>query len=248
MVMKPFLIVSDIHLGAVPRSTERSFRDFLAHVRENASGLLVNGDLFDFWFEYRTVVAREHFRVLASLAELVESGLPVSFVGGNHDAWGGSFLRDEVGMKVIDGPVEMDLGGRRALVAHGDGLGKGDLGYRALRTLIRSRLTVHAFRMLHPDWGSRIADVVSSTGGKTGDAYAADRGRGEFLRRWAAEQLREKPEIELVVAGHCHVPTVEEVFPGRVYANAGDCLNHFSYLELPAGGGAPRLCRWPGPS
>src|SRR5687768_494547 len=129
---RPLLIVSDIHLGAVPAATERSFRSFLSFAGETAAGLLINGDLFDFWFEYRSVVLREHYRVLATLADVVESGLKVWFVGGNHDAWGGSFLRDEVGVELVTGPVEMQLAGRRTLVAHGDGVGKGDLKYRAM--------------------------------------------------------------------------------------------------------------------
>src|SRR3712207_4283753 len=141
---KPFVITSDVHLGAVPASTERAFRAFLHHVRESASGLLINGDLFDFWFEYRTVIPREHYRVLAALADVVDAGVPVSFLGGNHDWWTGSFLRDEVGVEVLDGPVERTLGGRRVLVAHGDGVGRGDLGYRVLKRFMRNPLIVGA--------------------------------------------------------------------------------------------------------
>src|SRR4028118_579595 len=103
MESKPVYVVSDIHLGAVPAATERAFRRFLDHVAEDASELLINGDLFDFWFEYRSVILREHYRVLAKLADVVEAGVPVSFVGGNHDAWAGSFLRDEVGVTLLDG-------------------------------------------------------------------------------------------------------------------------------------------------
>src|SRR5688572_5055615 len=151
MTNRPFLIVSDIHLGAVPSGTERAFRAFLAHVAEHSSGLLINGDLFDFWFEYRSVVLREHYRVLASLADVVERGLKVWFVGGNHDAWGGSFLREEVGVELVVGPVEMQLAGRRTLVAHGDGVGKGDFKYRAMKACIRHPAVVGMFRQLHPD-------------------------------------------------------------------------------------------------
>jgi UDP-2,3-diacylglucosamine pyrophosphatase LpxH len=47
MSENPFYIVSDTHLGAVPRSTEAAFRRFLAGLRGRASGLLIGGDLFD---------------------------------------------------------------------------------------------------------------------------------------------------------------------------------------------------------
>lgn len=247
MTAKPVYVVSDTHLGAVPPETERAFRRFLGHAAEAASLLLVNGDLFDFWFEYRTVILREHYRVLAKLAEVVEAGVRVAFVGGNHDAWAGSFLRDEVGVEVLQGPVEMTLGGRRALVAHGDGLGKGDFRYRALKAVIRHPLSIGAFRALHPDLGSRIARVASSTEHKAGTGDAAARGRARFIQGWAEERLRADPSLQLVLAGHAHVASIAEVEPGRFYVNSGDWIGaRRSYVVLPPGGGAPELREWAG--
>jgi UDP-2,3-diacylglucosamine hydrolase len=245
MSPKPTYVVSDTHLGAVPAATERAFRGFLHHVQQSAAELLINGDLFDFWFEYRSVILREHFRVVAKLAEVVEAGVPVTFVGGNHDAWAGSFLRDEVGIRVVDGPLEMDLAGRRTLVAHGDGLGTGDLKYRMLKAVIRSRLSIRAFRALHPDWGRRIAGLASSTEHKAGNGDAHSKQRAEFLQAWGADRLAENPALDLVLTGHAHVPVVAEVSPGRFYANSGDWIRSYTYLVLPPGGGAPELRTWP---
>lgn len=243
MNVKPVLVVSDIHLGAVPRDTERRFRRFVEFAAGAASGLLINGDLFDFWFEYRTVVPRQHLRVLAALAGLVESGVPVWFMGGNHDAWGGSVLQDEIGMKLLQDPCEMTLAGRRTLIAHGDGVGSGDLGYRALRGFIRHPLTVRAFRALHPDLGSRIAAMASSTEHKSDTADPGSEGRARFVESWAVQTLQENPQLELVLAGHAHVPTVLEFEPNRFYVNSGDWLRHFSYVTL-VPNAAPELLRW----
>ena len=240
---RPFLIVSDIHLGAVPAETERRFRGFLAHAAASASGLLINGDLFDFWFEYRSVVPRKHYRVLAALRDVVEAGVPIWFIGGNHDAWGGSFLSEEVGLRIVQGPCEMEIGGRRALVAHGDAVGEGDLGYRMLRRAIRHPLTVGAFRLLHPDLGVRIADRVSSTEEKAGSESGAKH-RAEPIRAWGVAALRARPDLDLVVAGHAHLPEILEVSPGRHYVNAGDWVTHYTFVELPAASGAPRLVTW----
>lgn len=243
---KPFLVVSDLHLGAVPRSTEAAFRAFLRHAANSASGLLINGDLFDFWFEYRTVIRAEHFRVLATLADVVESGLPVQLIAGNHDAWGGRFLREEVGIELLYGPLTMRLGCWRTRVVHGDGVGAGDLGYRILRRVIRSRLAVRAFRTLHPDWSDRVAGRASSTRARIEGGDRGHAGRGEQIEQWAREQLRSDATLDLVVAGHSHRPALVEVEAGRFYANSGDWLTHFTYLALPTTrGAAPELRRWP---
>jgi UDP-2,3-diacylglucosamine hydrolase len=242
---KPFLVVSDTHLGAVPDSTERAFRRFLEEEASRAAGLLINGDLFDFWFEYRTVIPRKHYRVLAALAALVEGGVPVWFVGGNHDAWGGSFLEADVGITILHGPAVMDLAGRRTLIAHGDGVGAGDLGYRALKRVIRHPVTVGAFRIVHPDWGAWIANRVSSTDRKAIPTDTSGITRAEPIRIWARDRLRQDPSLQLVLAGHSHVPEMEEVEPGRYYVNSGDWVRHRSYLELPAGAGPPSLRSWP---
>jgi UDP-2,3-diacylglucosamine hydrolase len=244
MPSKTFLIVSDIHLGAVPAATEKAFRAFLDHAGESASGLLINGDLFDFWFEYRTVVPSQHFRVLAQLAELVESGVPVWFVGGNHDAWGGRFLEEQVGVRIINGPAELQIGGRRALVAHGDGLLKGDRGYKALRWVLRNRATVFAFRQLHPDWGSRIASFVSTTEDKANKDPQVAAAHAALVRAWGVERLQADPALDLVVTGHVHMPAVVEVGEGRYYVNSGDWIHHFTYVSVPATGHAPTLERW----
>ena len=244
MTDKPFLIVSDTHLGAVPPETERAFRRFLLEAGATASGLLINGDLFDFWFEYRTVIPRKHYRVLAAMADVVEQGVPVWFMGGNHDAWGGSFLERDVGVTVLHGPTTLQMAGRKALVAHGDGVGSGDLGYRALKRVIRHPLTVGAFRLLHPDWGTWLATRVSTTHEKAEPADTSGLSRAAPIRAWARERLLLEEDLDLVVAGHAHVPEIDEIAPGRFYVNSGDWVRHRSYVELPADGSAPVLRSW----
>ncbi len=240
---KSFFIASDIHLGVVPVATERAFVRFLDHVAENGSELLIAGDLFDFWFEYGDVIPGMHFRTLAGIARLTDAGIPVTFAGGNHDAWGGSFLRDHVGMRVNSRPFEMEFPGGRALVAHGDGLGKGDLKYRMLKTVLRSRVAVGGFRVLHPELGLKLARRVSSTETKPDEARELA-GRSQFLEAWARDQMAADAGLSWVVCGHSHLPRLVEVDPGRFYCNAGDWLTHFTYIEIKPTG-VPSLSVWP---
>jgi UDP-2,3-diacylglucosamine hydrolase len=228
-------VFSDVHLGAVPDGTEQRLVRFLDQIGADASSVLIAGDLFDFWFEYGEVIPGRHFRTLAALSRLVDAGVPVVLAGGNHDAWGGRFLREHVGVAYHVEPFHVQLGGGRALVAHGDGLGRGDLKYRVLKSVLRSRAAIGAFRALHPELGLKVARAVSSTEAK-GESDEAARGRAAFLDAWATEQLRIDAALKYVVCGHSHTPVVREVEPGRFYLNAGDWIRHFTYITVTAEG------------
>lgn len=235
-------IVSDTHLGAVPAERERAFVSFLEHAGTNAATLLINGDLFDFWFEWGPVVPARHYRTLAALTEVVEAGVPITLIGGNHDAWGGRFLSDVVGLRLYNGVLRTTLAGHRALIAHGDGLGKGDVKYRMLKTVLRSRVAVWGFRALHPELGVRLAERVSRTGDPEHDARSSE-SRAAFLEHWAEEQFAADDRLELVVCGHSHVPAMKQIRPGGYYINSGDWVRHRTYVTI-ADGGAPELHDW----
>ena len=242
----PVFLISDVHLGAVSRETEEAFRRWLLHVKESGSRLIINGDLFDFWFEYHSVILSRHVRVLGLLADLVEAGVPVLAMGGNHDWWGGDFLRSDIGVDFHQEPVRIRVKGKSVLLAHGDGLGAGDLGYRTLRLVLRGRLTRWLFRWIHPDLGARLADRVSGTRDQLSSGAApASEGRTAFLSGWAAARLKQDPTLDIVALGHGHQPVVTEVAPGRFYVNSGDWVLHRSYVTIDDSG-RPELHEWDG--
>lgn len=241
---RPVYLASDVHLGAVSRAREEAFYDWLRHAAAEAGRIVLNGDLFDFWFEYLTGIPTGYDEVLALLTEVVHGGTPVTLMGGNHDWWGGRYLRDEIGLEFLQDPVVRDLGGLRTLLAHGDGLGRGDLGYRALKLLLRGRLTRLGFGLLGPRLGGRIARGVSQTEGRTPERTRAEKERAEALEAWAVGQLEAHPELDLVVLGHTHAPRLREVGSKRWYVNAGDWVEHDTYLVLDGGGAPPRLLSW----
>jgi UDP-2,3-diacylglucosamine hydrolase len=240
---KPVLIASDAHLGASSPSQERAFLAWLEHAAREASHIVLNGDLFDFWFEYRRGTTRGYEGVLAMLRSIVAAGVPVTLMGGNHDWWGGAFLRDGVGVEFLQEPVVRDFAGRRTLLAHGDGLGRGDLGYRVLRGVLRSPLTRAAYGALPPSLGDRLARGVSRTGHQW-DVYTEGHlARSAALHAWALARLRKDRELDLIVLGHTHVPLLEQAAPGRWYVNTGDWVKHRTYLSL-LPGRDPELAEW----
>jgi UDP-2,3-diacylglucosamine hydrolase len=224
----PCYIVSDAHLGVASREIERSFVSFLRSLAGDARSLIINGDLFDFWFEWKTVIPRRSFRALAALAELKDAGVEILWVAGNHDCWGGEVLREDVGVSYVVGPWEGGVAGWRVRIEHGDGLrDREDRGYRLIRPIMRNALAIKAFRMLHPDLASKLAQG-SSNASRT--YRARDEGRG--LRAYAKQQLAAAKDLDLLVYGHSHVAALEKMDSGGVFGNAGSWLDAPTFLKL----------------
>jgi UDP-2,3-diacylglucosamine hydrolase len=199
--------------------------------------VIINGDLFDFWFEWRTVIPRAGFRVLAALARITEAGIPVLWIAGNHDCWGGDVLTKDVGVTYHVGSWMGDIAGWRTRIDHGDGLRDAeDRRYRVLRSLLRHPWSIKAFRWIHPDLGSRIA-LGSSQASRN---YRARDG-GEGLRQVAHRELEARTDADLLIYGHSHVPMLERGRYG-VYANAGTWMDDTTFLTIRPD--AVRLHRW----
>jgi UDP-2,3-diacylglucosamine hydrolase len=235
----PAYVISDAHLGFATREAEQSLLSFLRHLKGRAGALVINGDLFEFWFEWRHVMPRGAFRVLALLADLRDSGVPVLLIAGNHDCWGGEILRNDVGVDYLLGAWDGELAGWRTRIDHGDGLRViEDRKYRMLRSVLRSPVSIALFRWLHPDVGSWLAANSSNT---SRNYQPRDGGAG--LRRVAADLLERPGAAELVVFAHSHVAALERAGNG-VYANAGAWMDSSSFLRV-----SPDridLCHWTG--
>lgn len=228
MLKTPCHIVSDLHLGVASTAIERSFESYLSAITGNVNTLVINGDLFDFWFEWKTVIPRRGFRTLAALAALRESGTEILYIAGNHDCWGGDVLRNDVGVEYRVGPWEGSIGPWRVRVEHGDGLREiEDRRYRMVRPIMRSPAAIWLFRRLHPDWATRLA-TGSSNASRT---YAARDG-GAGLRAIGHARLASEPDLDVVVYGHSHVATLERVGNRQIFANAGSWLDAPTYVEI----------------
>jgi len=224
----PCFVLSDAHLGFGPDQVEHSLLRFLRYAGTHAKSLVINGDLFEFWFEWKSVIPRRGFRVLASLAELSERGIPVLMIAGNHDCWGGDVLRRDAGIDYQYGPWTGNLAGWRTRIEHGDGLRpREDRRYRMIRGLLRNRFAIGAFRWLHPDLATPLATHSSHASRSYG---ARDGGRG--LREAAERAGGEDASLDLIVYGHSHVATLTRLASGAAYANPGSWLDAPTYIRI----------------
>src|SRR5256886_2014940 len=226
------LVVADAHLGQVPPSVAAAFHRFRDAVPDLGDALLINGDMFDFWFESGSVTPRRHFATVAKLHALRQAGLPITFIGGNHDRWGGDFLIDDLGIAFYPGEAEFDVAGRRALVAHGDGLTEQVWTARFMHRATRHPATIRVFRALHPSVGFWIAQQLSRRlADNTRDRAVLDRAE-RAQAAYAEELLARRPELNLVILAHTHRPALAHVPNGRAYLNPGAFLDGGRYAII----------------
>ena len=134
---KKVYFLSDFHLGAPNEVESRKREDrlvrFLQDARKDAGVIFIVGDIFDFWFEYKTVVPKGFVRILGTLAQIADEGIELHIFTGNHDLWMQDYLSKELNAKLYFEPQEFTIHNKQFLIGHGDGLGPGDNGYKRLK-------------------------------------------------------------------------------------------------------------------
>ena len=214
------VVVSDAHLRRETAAAEAGFLDFLEQVPSLGDSLLINGDLFDFWFSYRRVVPRAGMPVAAALGRLARR-IPIVMTGGNHDRWGGTFWEHDLGIRFFPDEARFRVGSREVLAIHGDGLTDRDWSARFLQRLTSNPVTVATFAAIHPDVGHWLVDYLSNwLGSPERDPTVLARS-AERQQAWAEARLAQDGGLGVIVMGHTHREALTEPLPGRHYLNPG---------------------------
>lgn len=231
---KKIYFLSDFHLGA-PNAAESLEREkkivrFLEEIQEDAGLIFIVGDMFDFWYEYRTVVPKGYVRILGALARITDSGIPVQFFVGNHDMWMKNYFQQELNIPVHFEPQTYLFNETRFYIGHGDGLGPGDHGYKLLKKVFRNPVCQWLFGILPPVIGVGLANYSSRrsravTGANDGEFLGADQ---EWLIQYCKEVLASQP-YDFLIFGHRHLPIDYRFDGGSRYINLGDWIRYFTY-------------------
>jgi len=240
MAKTKIYFASDQHFGApTPEKSkvrEAKFVSWLDTVKKDADTLFLLGDLFDFWFEYKTVVPKGFVRVLGKIAELRDAGIKIHFFVGNHDLWMRDYFEKELDIKVYYKPQVFTFNDKVFFIGHGDGLGPGDKGYKRMKKVFTNAFSKWLFRWLHPDIGVKLGQYLSTQNKLiSGEEDVVFLGKDqEWLVQYAREKLKMQ-HYDYFVFGHRHLPMEIAINDKSTYINLGDWVSHFTYAVFEEG-------------
>ncbi|MEP3372492.1 MAG: UDP-2,3-diacylglucosamine diphosphatase [Maribacter dokdonensis] len=234
---KKVYFASDNHLGAPTmkesRVRELKFVRWLDTVKKDAGVIFLMGDLFDFWFEYKTVIPKGFTRTLGKLAELSDAGIQIHYFVGNHDLWMNGYFEEELNIPVYHKPQQYTINGTSFFIGHGDGLGPDDKGFKRMKKVFTNPVAKWFFKWLHPDLGVRLAKHLSVSNKLiSGDDDAKFLGNDkEWLVLYAKRKL-ENQHFDHFIFGHRHLPLEIELKKDSMYTNLGDWIKYYTYAEF----------------
>ncbi len=223
---------SDVHLGLPgykeSRKREKRFVQWLDEIKYDAKEIILLGDIFDFWFEYKRAIPRGFTRFLGKLCELTDSGITVHFFTGNHDMWIFDYLPEETGIILHKEPVVKEYHGKKFYLAHGDGLGPGDNSYKLLKRIFASRFSQWLFARFHPNIGIWIANTWSTHSRYSRETTPFEGEDKDWLILYSRKILK-KENFDFMIYGHRHLPMDLKLTDNCRYINLGDWITNFTY-------------------
>lgn len=256
--------LSDAHIGcrAIEDGKAHSKRlvDALTQMSKDADAIYLLGDIFDFWCEYVwTDKSKKEFEpVLDCLRGLCDKGIEVHYFVGNHDMWTFGELAKKTGVKVHYKPEQIEIGGKKVFVGHGDGVVPSNLEalyskkmmrkirqFIWLRKVFRNRFLQYLFRLMPPIWGNEIGYEWSRKSRMKELAhphpYAGE--ERETLVLYAKEQEKKDCHNDMYVFGHRHIELHLQIARNSEIVILGDFFRQWTYARM-AEGGKICLCNW----
>ena len=235
--MSKAYFASDFHLG-VPSYEESLAREikvvrWLTSIEEECDTLFLLGDVFDFWYEYKTVIPKYYTRLLGKLASMTDVGIKIYFFKGNHDMWTFDYLTKEIGLEVINEELAIEIDHTKLYLHHGDALWKGERGYKFIRSIFRSRLAIWLFHRLHPNFGIGLASYLSVSSRKKNsikDEIEIPLEQ-EYQYQFAMEHAAQS-DVDYYIFGHRHQPIDVPIGKSARLINLGDWITKYTYAVL----------------
>ncbi|MFZ1289447.1 MAG: UDP-2,3-diacylglucosamine diphosphatase [Melioribacteraceae bacterium] len=222
------IFISDLHFGLLSPETEKvrekKFVEFVNFAKNECDQFFILGDLFDYWFEYRHVIQKGYFRTFTAISDMVEAGIKVHYLIGNHDFMHRDFFEKEIGVKLYENELKIEIDSKKFFLAHGDGLVENDLGYKILKKVLRNKNVQKIYSLIHPDLGIWLA----SSSSKTSRNYTAQKSYGEIDGLLNAAKKIIDDGFDYVLFGHSHEQK-KIIYKNGQYINLGTWLDKPCY-------------------
>jgi len=162
----PYYIISDNHFSMILNSPEKRRREKLFKVfnkikKIGEGSLIIGGDFFDYWFEYKYDIPKGYEDILKSLRDLNDNNINIYYILGNHDYWDFGYLNRMTGAKTYKKDLEFRYNNMNVLITHGDGLLRSEYTYRFMRSIIRSKLFIKLYKLFPSELTCKIVKKIS---------------------------------------------------------------------------------------
>jgi UDP-2,3-diacylglucosamine hydrolase len=224
--------VSDVHIkyNENQDDLERKniFVRFLESIHADADVLILNGDIFDLWIEWKYIQIAAYFPVIRQLKKLSEKGCRIIYLAGNHDFWMGEYLKKEIGAGIYPDHCRVELDNKNYFISHGDLLTINDMRYHIFRAVIRRTIVKRIVQMLHPDFVLKIGAGLSRTSRNRTKPRRLGERQGQGLFNYAKAHA---DEYDIFLMGHIHQPKIEKI-EKSILVNSGDWITHRTYVKI----------------
>lgn len=224
-------VISDLHLATHACKPKKVLK-YLKSIRPNI--LILNGDIIDSWRFSRNYFPKNHLKIIRQIIKIMEKGIPVYYVTGNHDEFLRKFSQTQIGNLKIVNQVILELGGSKTWIFHGDifdhiihrskWLSKIGAAIYGLLTILNEMLNrVLIF------FGSREVTIYKSL-----KKYLVKDNFVHSKFEMAIGNSANLQGYETVICGHTHIPKDKEILINEKsirYLNCGDWVDHFTAVE-----------------
>ena len=201
------LFISDLHLEAERPDITRAFLHFLRSRARQAEALYILGDFFEAWIGDDGMDEFQH-SIARALRELADSGTRIYLMHGNRDFLIGKAFCREAGCTLLKDPSQLEIGGERVLLMHGDSLCTLDVAYMKLRRWLRNPLSLLILRNLPLSTRQKLARKLRS------ESRAQTRMKAcEIVDVTPEEVVKVMTEhgVRTLIHGHTHRPAQHEL-------------------------------------
>lgn len=241
--MKNIYFASDFHLNKDVLHTsaqrEKYIVSWLESIKSQAETIYLVGDLFDYWYEYLSVIPRGNNLFKATLLKLRQDGVNIEIFTGNHDVWMGDYFEKDLDIKVHRQPISVTHHGKSMYIGHGDGLGPGDTGYKLLKQIFTNNICQWLFSRLHPNFAINFMKSCSQLSSKYNKETDLANQKIDLKNEWLSqysESVNSNQQHDYYIYGHRHLPIEYQLQDGKsIYYNLGDWMNHYTYGVLENG-------------